>query len=208
MPTTISITMSEPAQRRCGGCSLCCKLLPVRELRKKANERCQHQRFKKGCALYGRPTMPPSCQVWNCRWLVNNDTAELSRPDRSHYVIDLMPDFVTLRDNNNNNNRTHIEVVQIWVDPAHRDAWRDPHLLAYLERRGREGVAALLRFGPGDVIGLFPPSMSEDQQWHEIHDGECEPEHTIVDVIRAAERTKKKRDEDANEEQGADRPHG
>jgi len=30
--------------RTCGGCTLCCKLLPVRELKKPANTRCQHQR--------------------------------------------------------------------------------------------------------------------------------------------------------------------
>ena len=30
--------------RTCGGCTLRCKLLPVRELKKLANTRCQHQR--------------------------------------------------------------------------------------------------------------------------------------------------------------------
>ena len=29
--------------RTCGGCTLRCKLLPVRELKKLANTRCQHQ---------------------------------------------------------------------------------------------------------------------------------------------------------------------
>ena len=29
--------------RACGGCTLRCKLLPVRELKKLANTRCQHQ---------------------------------------------------------------------------------------------------------------------------------------------------------------------
>ena len=71
-------------ERMCGTCSLCCKLLPVRELNKAAGERCRHQKFAIVCA------------GWNCRWLVNDDTADLSRPDRSHYVIDSMPDSIRL----------------------------------------------------------------------------------------------------------------
>ena len=31
--------------RRCGGCTLCCKLLPMPELDKRAGKPCQHQRF-------------------------------------------------------------------------------------------------------------------------------------------------------------------
>jgi len=50
----------------------------------------------KGCAIYAK--RPMSCALWNCRWLVNDDTAELSRPDRSPYVIDIMPDYVTVLD--------------------------------------------------------------------------------------------------------------
>jgi len=80
--------------RQCGDCQLCCKLLPVKSLAKLAGQRCSHQKHHKGCAVYkqlGR--VSPECRLWNCRWLVADDTAELSRPDRSHYVLDLMPDF-------------------------------------------------------------------------------------------------------------------
>lgn len=182
--------------RQCGDCQLCCKLLPVHgglrvngkdlpgNFHKPAGERCPHQRFKKGCAVYGKPKMPPACRLWNCRWLVNDDTDALSRPDRSHYVLDITPDFITLRDDNNGSQR-NIPVVQIWCDPNYRDAWRDPHLLAYLERRGRDGIAALIRFNSKDAITLFPPSMAEDRQWHEIHNGAMVPERTVDDFIKA-----------------------
>ena len=183
----LTIRLEQDERRKCSGCSLCCKLLPVRELGKGAGERCQHQKFKKGCTVYGRPSMPPSCRLWNCRWLVNNDTADLPRPDRAHYVIDIMPDFVTVRDNATGAMRP-VEVVQIWCDPAFRDAWREPHLLAFLERRGREGIAALVRFGSkSDAIGVFPPSMSDDGKWHEVHNGVAGPEHTVLDFLRAWE---------------------
>lgn len=81
--------------RTCGDCQLCCKLLPVRAVGKGANERCRHQRFGKGCAIYHHPSFPVECRVWSCRWLVDPEAHGLSRPDRTHYVVDIMPDFLT-----------------------------------------------------------------------------------------------------------------
>src|SRR5262245_54343180 len=81
MMTTLfdsSWAQPRPGGRRCGDCTLCCKLLPVRELHKKGGERCQHQKAGKGCGVYNKPAMPPSCGLWSCRWLVQPDeTAEL-----------------------------------------------------------------------------------------------------------------------------------
>jgi len=96
--------------RQCGACTLCCKLLPVHDgvlingkrmqgnLDKPAGERCRYQRHT-GCTVYNTALMPACCKMWNCRWLGNDDTGDLSRPDRSHYVIDIMPDYVTVVDN-------------------------------------------------------------------------------------------------------------
>jgi len=160
--------------RQCSDCQLCCRLLPVPPLNKKAGERCQHQKFGKGCAVYDKPgiildgertrmadpkmEMPMACRLWNCRWLVNDDTADLSRPDRSHYVIDVVPDFITLQDNVTGK-RIDVQVVQIWIDPAHPDAHRDPKLRAYLLRRSEEGIAAIVRYDARKAVILFPPSM-------------------------------------------------
>jgi hypothetical protein len=189
MTTTIKFENGGP--RRCGGCTLCCKLLPMVEdgvrvtqdlrlrgpgdFNKPAGQRCPHQRFGKGCAIYNR--RPACCALWNCRWLVNNDTADLRRPDRSHYVIDIMPDFITLDDGEH---RANVEVVQIWVDPNYRDAYRDPALLAYLTRRGEEGIAAIIRYSESDGFVLFPPAMTHDGQWKEQR-GTVKPERTSME---------------------------
>jgi hypothetical protein len=149
--------------RQCGGCTLCCKLLPVRELDKVAGQRCQHQRIGKGCAVYNSARMPSCCHWWNCRWLVNDDTADLSRPDRSRYVIDLMPDYVTVIDDVTGE-QTNVEVIQIWCDPKHPNAHRDPALRRYLERRHAEGKFALVRYNEADAISLL---LDTDGTWHE-----------------------------------------
>jgi hypothetical protein len=140
--------------RQCGGCTLCCKLLPVKELAKAAGERCRYQRTGKGCAVYHTPKMPFSCHFWNCRWLVNDDTADLSRPDRTHYVIDIMPDYVTVTDNVTGE-KTNVEVIQIWCDPQHPHAHRDPALRRYIERRAAEGKIALVRYNQKDAISIM-----------------------------------------------------
>jgi hypothetical protein len=210
---TMTMVLADKFPRQCGGCTLCCKLLPmsphlyppervnetvdgmidagwakpsdfagmVREWKKPAGEPCKHQRHGKGCAIYER--RPFCCRTWSCRWLTGDDTADLHRPDRSRYVIDLVPDFVTLQPHDGSE-PTNIQVVQIWVDPATPDAWRDHALLAYIERRGKDGMAAIIRFDNKRAITVFPPSMSEDGQWHEVHNGELRPQHVGADLIR------------------------
>jgi hypothetical protein len=169
--------------RPCGDCTLCCKLLPVRELGKGANERCSYQRRGQGCTAYGTRKMPDCCKLWNCRWLVNNDTADLSRPDRSHYVIDIMPDFVTWRYDETGETGT-MQVVQIWCDPDFPDAHHDPALRAYLMRRAEEGIAALIRYDSRNAFTLMAPPMTSDHEWHEVR-GTSTAEHSFVDVVRA-----------------------
>jgi Putative zinc- or iron-chelating domain len=154
--SSVKFEFKESLTRQCGGCTLCCKLLPMGEgasmtnkmrliargeFYKPAGERCPHQRTGKGCAIYAK--RPACCAFWNCRWLVNNDTADLRRPDRSHYVIDIMPDFITLTEEGKES--ANVEVVQVWVDPKYRDAYKDPALMDYMARRGEEGIATIIR---------------------------------------------------------------
>jgi hypothetical protein len=131
----------------------------IRDFDKPAGQRCPHQRHGKGCAVYAK--RPLGCRIWSCRWLVGDDTADLRRPDRTHYVIDMLPDFVGVDDD-------RMQVVQIWIDPDYPDAHRDPALRAYIERRGREGKLALVRFSARQGLLLVPPSAASDGQWHEI----------------------------------------
>jgi hypothetical protein len=145
-----------------------------------AGERCRHQRFRKGCAIYKDRPLP--CRLWSCRWLVDADAADLMRPDRSGYVIDMAPDYITLQDNFLGIG-THLEVVQIWVDPRRPAAHRDPALRAYLERRAQEGIGALVRYGSKNGLVLFAPSLNSTGEWVEHASGMRETEHSAADVI-------------------------
>jgi hypothetical protein len=56
--------------------------------------------------------------------MVYRNTADLARADRSHFVIDITPDYVTHVDRAGE--RRDIEVVQMWIDPDYQDAHHDP----------------------------------------------------------------------------------
>lgn len=172
--------------RQCGDCQLCCKLLPVREISKLANTRCQHQRHGKGCGVYNRPAMPPSCKLWNCRWLTEDRTQNLRRPDRSGYVVDIMPDFVTMR-NDETGEKTTLPVLQIWVDPTRPDAWRkDRDLWDYMARLGaEEGMCALIRNGSEAAIFIAPPAVNADGTWFEHGSGVMGSAHSPLDMVKA-----------------------
>lgn len=181
--------------RNCGDCSLCCRLLPVRGIEKPANTRCQHQRHGKGCAVYGRvttplgaPRMPLECKLWSCRWLVDEGTGDFRRPDRSHYVLDVMPDFIIAQDGPDAE-KVRIEALQVWVDPSHRDAHRDPALRAYLAKAGEAGIVAIIRYGSKEDFTLVPPALSGTGDWLEIASG-VENEHSVAEMF-AIEKVKK-----------------
>lgn len=187
VPRSMVIYEAETA-RSCGGCQLCCKLVPVSDnvvgLHKPANTRCPYQRHAKGCTIYERK--PWACGVYSCRWLLGNDTADMPRPDRVHYVIDPTPDFVRMVDRVTGELQQNIEVVQVWVDPDYPDAHRDPALRRYLLRRAEEGIVALIRYGSKDAFALVPPSMNDTGKWQETG-GTNGPEHSFSDYLAAGE---------------------
>jgi hypothetical protein len=166
-------------KRECNECQLCCKLLPVAEIGKPANTRCSQQRQFRGCLLYHSNKMPFSCSLWNCRWLVNDDTKDLARPDRSHYVIDIVPDSIVAQDGDK---IIHIQTIQIWCDPKFPEAHRDPRLRNYLLRRGEEGILGQVRYGSNFAIILIPPNMNSEKKWIE-RPGDMQADN-IQDEIR------------------------
>jgi hypothetical protein len=162
--------------RRCGDCQLCCKLLPVENL-KPSGERCRFQKAGKGCGVYSHLiAVSPPCALWNCMWLVDPDpeAAKLPRPDRCHYVLDIVPDFVHIR--HEDGTRDDIPVMQVWVDPAFPDAVNDPSLLRWIEHvADTRGQVTIIRWDNVRAFTIWAPSVSPDRQWHRV-DGEMMPQ--------------------------------
>ena len=169
------------SERRCGECTLCCRLLPVRELKKPANTRCQHQ-SRKGCAIYHQLGFPPSCGLWNCAWLGGED---VPRPDRCGWVVDVVPDLIRAR-NNETGEVQEIIAAQVWVE-GDRDLTFDPRLRRYAERCAEKNVALLLRYGSRQGMAVFAPAMTSDGKWHFVRHGlvvESESGNLLIDRLR------------------------
>jgi hypothetical protein len=152
-----------PQMRRCGECTLCCSLLPVVPLNKKAGERCINQRGL-GCKVHEKAGFPTECRLWNCRWLVDRTTTKLLRPNLSHYVIDIVPDFVTAVDKGH---EVKVPVIQVWIDPRYPEAHKDPNLREWLRQHEPECLM-LVRYDAFDARCLIPPHMSDTGDWEEI----------------------------------------
>ena len=146
--------------RSCGSCKLCCTLMPVELPRgqKPANVRCENV-CSKGCSIYDH--RPAPCQYWSCRWLFDEDTANLRRPDKSGYVIDCALDTIIV-------NGQPCEAIQVWVDPEREDAHQDPALRDYLNLLAeRYRIPTIVRWSSSEGMGLIAPALSGQERWIE-----------------------------------------
>jgi hypothetical protein len=163
--------------RRCGDCQLCCTVLPVKQIAKKANDRCRYAKFGKGCTLHSTPRMPMSCAGWSCAWLL--EAPHLRRPDHGHYVVDMLPDFIVFGDAETG---TKVPAIQVWCDPRHADAHEDHGLREYLLARARaEGVVTIVRYNERDAFVLVPPAFG-NQEWERIDTNMRVKPHTQAEI--------------------------
>jgi len=109
--------------------------------------------------------------------LVDESTPDLRRPDHAGYVIDMMPDFITIETADGAQQRP---VIQIWCNPRTPDAHRDPALRAWLED---QGATALVRFNSRRAIILFPPGSTDEPGWVEYDHCKCGPQHSAAEVL-------------------------
>jgi hypothetical protein len=83
-----------------------------------------------------------------------------------------MPDVVVVEAGDGQSAR--VDVIVVWVDPKHTEAYRDPALLDWIEQRAQQYdglLGALIRFDARRALTLFPPHLTGDG-WQE-REGSC-----------------------------------
>lgn len=93
------------AQRQCGDCSLCCKLLEIPELNKPKDAWCPNFQSGAGCGIYAE--RPHSCRTFVCRWLADPGIGPEWKPNRCKMMLDAKPGLFIVH-----------------VDPAAGQPWR------------------------------------------------------------------------------------
>jgi hypothetical protein len=121
------------AQKECGDCSLCCKLLGIEALNKPQGQWCPHCAKSQGCTIYD--ARPQECRDFACIWLENAALGPEWRPSRSKIVLYLIGDGARLI--------AH-------VDQGSRDAWQKEPYYGQLKRWARQWI----KTGPNVVVRI------------------------------------------------------
>ncbi|HWC62122.1 MAG TPA: hypothetical protein VG501_00760 [Rhizomicrobium sp.] len=93
--------------RECGTCTLCCKVMGIKEIDKPSGSWCPHCRPGKGCAIYS--DRPEECRTFFCDWLAHDYLGPEWKPEKSKIVL-----------------RTRDDRTVAYVDPATPTVWKKP----------------------------------------------------------------------------------
>lgn len=117
-------------ERVCGSCTLCCKVMGIKELKKPRNHWCPHAKKGVGCSIY--TDRPPSCVEFECLWLQKEDIPDEFRPDKIHAF------FTDLQGN---------EGIAVHLDPGYPLAHLDEPLVGLLKRIAARGLRVMVICG-------------------------------------------------------------
>lgn len=82
--------MSDRKERTCEGCSLCCTINRVHQIRNEAGKPCtfDNRQVTKGrCSIYGQDKRPMECGIFHCDWLTGQFPEELAPRAVGAYMI-------------------------------------------------------------------------------------------------------------------------
>jgi hypothetical protein len=116
------IRQTKAAMKDCGGCTLCCKVIGIKELNKPQGVWCTHCLAGVGCKIY--ESKPEECGTFVCGWLCEPALGEEWKPSRSKIVL-----------------TTELGGRRIvaHMDPQRPDAWQREPYRAALKEWARNG---------------------------------------------------------------------
>ena len=81
--------VARAGERACGTCTLCCKLMEVRDLGKDDGVWCKHVLQGRGCGIY--QTRPESCRTFLCGWISTEALDEASAAKAFDTLVLVLP---------------------------------------------------------------------------------------------------------------------
>jgi hypothetical protein len=127
------------ANKQCGDCAMCCKVMQIEALAKPKHTMCGHFRKGTGCTVYD--TRPQACSQFVCLWLADPNMDAAWRPDRARFIL------------------WGDKQLVVDVDPAYPDAWRREPYYSKLKQASdprRSGAVQIVVRNGREVVILFP----------------------------------------------------
>jgi hypothetical protein len=107
-------------------CSLCCKLLEMREISKPEGKWCVHcAPGRERCTIHEH--RPDECRAFYCGWLTQSSLGDEWRPTKAKMVLSGEADG---------------NKMTVYVDPAFPNAWREEPYYSTLKKMARNAVDA------------------------------------------------------------------
>ena len=116
--------------KSCGSCNLCCQILDIDELEKKAGILCENCVNGSGCAIYHK--RPQVCRDFECEWLTERSIPATLKPDRTGTLFLICPET---------------DQYQAVTDPKQPKAWRHPLVFKHLIAKAKEGHVVVAKSG-------------------------------------------------------------
>lgn len=79
-------------ENRCGGCTVCCDILPVKWLNKPKNTKCLHCIINVGCNI--QSTKEDECRDFDCSYVQSNKSNIQLRPDKCGIMFEKITDNI------------------------------------------------------------------------------------------------------------------
>lgn len=126
--------------RSCEGCTLCCKLLRIRELDKPPGVWCQHCSIGVGCTIYDQ--RPSACERFFCAYRLSPELDEHWRPAASQIMV-----------------RFDERRISVFVDAANARAWRQEPFYSEIKHWAAQAIAhrgQVIVWEGRDLLAIFP----------------------------------------------------
>lgn len=122
--------------RHCGGCTLCCSILGVKELEKPPLQDCPHCEIGKKCNIYS--TRPKECIDFDCLWKAGKIPYELDPKKTNVFLSDLKGDFEKIGMEIENNK------IIVYSNPSSPTAYKEGKMKDFLNELLAAGAELIL----------------------------------------------------------------
>jgi hypothetical protein len=136
--------------RDCDGCTLCCKLMPIESVGKKAFEWCTHCNPKTGCTIY--ENRYEECKIFQCLWTWAEGTL-------GELIKELKPNKVKFIMTYNHSTET----IEITPDDTYKNNWKK---YLYTLKCIGDSIPVVV-FNQSNTIGIGKLTLTKYGKHHE-----------------------------------------